>query len=44
MEKRAGPRLPRSRLKEAGSRLPGWEFRHINTHKRAGPVAGMKVQ
>ena len=37
-------RLPRSRLKEARSRLPGWEFRHINTHKRAGPVAGMKVQ
>jgi hypothetical protein len=36
--------LPRSRLKEARSRLPGWEFLHINTHKRASPVAGMKVQ
>ena len=37
-------RLPRSRLKEARSRLPGWKFLHINTHKRASPVAGMKVQ
>ena len=37
-------RLPRSRLKEARSRLPGWKFLHINTRKRASPVAGMKVQ
>ena len=37
-------RLPRSCLKEARSRLPGWKFLHINTHKRASPVAGMKVQ
>jgi hypothetical protein len=37
-------RLPRSRLKEARSRLPGWKFLHINTHKRASPVARMKVQ
>jgi hypothetical protein len=39
-------RLPRSRLKEARSRLPGWKFLHINTprHKRASPVAGMEVQ
>ena len=37
-------RLPRSRLKEARSRLPGCEFRHINTHKGACPVARMKVQ
>ena len=36
--------LPRSRLKEARSRLPGWKFLHINTRKRASPVAGMKVQ
>jgi hypothetical protein len=27
-------RLPRSRLKEARYRLPGWKFLHINTHKR----------
>ena len=38
------PRLQRSRLKEARSRLPGWKFLHINTRKRASPVAGMKVQ
>ena len=25
-------------------RLPGWKFLHINTHKRASPAAGMKVQ
>ena len=35
-------RLPRSRLKEARSRLPGWKFLHINTHKRASPASGMK--
>jgi hypothetical protein len=38
------PRLQRSRLKKARSRLPGWKFLHINTRKRASPVAGMKVQ
>jgi hypothetical protein len=35
---------PRSRLKEPRSRLPGWKFFHINTHKRASPVARIKVQ
>ena len=24
--------------------LPGWKFLHINTHKQASLVAGMKVQ
>ena len=43
MDKRAGP-VAESRLKEARSRLPGWKFLHINTHKRASPVAGMRVQ
>ena len=43
MDKRAD-RLPRSRLKEARSCLPGWKFLHINIYKRAIPVAGMKVQ
>jgi hypothetical protein len=43
MDKRAGP-VAESRLKEARSRLPGWKFFHINTRKRASPVAGMKVQ
>ena len=33
-------RLPRSRLKEARSRLPGWKFLHINTHKRASRLPG----
>ena len=40
-------RLPRSCLKEARSRLPGWKFLHINIYKRACMsvwVAGMKVQ
>ena len=33
-----------TRLKEARSRLPGWKFLHINTHKQARLVARMKVQ
>jgi hypothetical protein len=37
-------RLPRPRLKEARSRLPGCKFLHINTHKRASPFTGMKIQ
>ena len=36
-------RLPRSRLNEARSRLPGWKILHINTRKRAGPLAGMII-
>jgi hypothetical protein len=36
--------LLRYRLKEARSRLLGWKFFHINSHKRASPVAGMKEQ
>jgi hypothetical protein len=43
MDKQAGPGQ-RSRLKEARSRLLQWKFLHINTHKRASPVATMKVQ
>jgi hypothetical protein len=45
MDKRAGP-VPEPISLERGeiSRLPGWKFLHINTHKRASPVAGMKVQ
>jgi hypothetical protein len=31
-------------LKEARSRLLGWKFLHINTHKQASPVAGIKIQ
>ena len=36
--------LPRSRSKEMRSRLPGWQFLHINTRKQASPVAGVLVQ
>jgi hypothetical protein len=43
VDKQAGP-VAEISLEKARSRLPGWKFLHINTHKRASPVAGMKVQ
>jgi hypothetical protein len=36
-------RLPRSRLKEERSCLPGWKFLHINTHKRASRDKSLKT-
>jgi hypothetical protein len=44
MDKQAGSVAEILLKKEARSCLPGSKFLHVNTHKLAGPVAGMKVQ
>jgi ABC-type uncharacterized transport system ATPase component len=43
MDKRAGP-VAEISLERGEISLNGMEILHINTHKRASPVARMKVQ
>ena len=43
MDKAAGP-VAKISLERGEISLTGWKILHINTRKRASPVAGMKVQ